>query len=197
MLAVCCFRPRLAVTSSRSESSLISLWLRLVHAPHMALTNRNTFHIGRRRPLSLTYDVLPCFESVRGAAQCPLHEIFVISERARGLLLLLLQRRRRWWTSRENTASSMGARALDPAGTPLLPPPPGTDTGFGALAYSAHRQRDVATDCRRALKAVLMVMDETSDTGRGESAPPSTDITAGIFFVFDQIRLQSISTNTF
>lgn len=38
-----------------------------------------------------TYNILPCFESIRGSAQSPLHELFVINERARWLLL--------WWLS--------------------------------------------------------------------------------------------------
>lgn len=36
-----------------------------------------------------TYNILPCFESICGSAQSPLHKLFVINERARGLLL--------WW----------------------------------------------------------------------------------------------------
>lgn len=57
-----------------------------VHSHHVpAHAHRNT------HSHSHTYNILPCFESICGSAQSPLHELFVTNERARGLLL--------WWLS--------------------------------------------------------------------------------------------------
>ena len=46
---------------------------------------------GAHALLTHTYNILPCFESIRGSPESPLHELFVINERARWLLL--------WWLS--------------------------------------------------------------------------------------------------
>lgn len=54
---------------------------RLMHALHKH-PHTNTHLLAAH-----TYNILPCFERIRGPAQRPLHELFVINERARGLLL--------------------------------------------------------------------------------------------------------------
>lgn len=57
-----------------------------MHALYMAFANHKHPHTNTHL-LTHTYNILPCFECIRGPAQRPLHELFVINERARGLLL--------------------------------------------------------------------------------------------------------------
>lgn len=70
---------------SRRRSSWSSQ--RLMHALYMALANHKHPHTNTHLLAVHTYNILPCFECICGPAQRPLHELFVINERARGLLL--------------------------------------------------------------------------------------------------------------
>lgn len=73
------------MSMSRRRSSWSSQ--RLMHALYMALANHKHPHTNTHLLAVHTYNILPCFECICGPAQRPLHELFVINERARGLLL--------------------------------------------------------------------------------------------------------------
>lgn len=59
--------------------------------PHLVPAHTHTHTAGTHARHTHTYNILPCFESICGSAQSPLHKLFVTTERARGLLL--------WWLS--------------------------------------------------------------------------------------------------
>lgn len=84
--------------------------MRLLYVLYMAFTD-HTFNIHPYlvpahthtplvlTPVTHTYNILPCFESICGSAQSPLHKLFVTTERARGLLL--------WWLSEKTQKTTL------------------------------------------------------------------------------------------
>lgn len=79
----------MAVTNHTHPQHSFMLYSKCTPArPHR---NTHTLAWHSLTPITHTYNILPCFESICGSTQSPLHKLFVINERARRLLL--------WWSS--------------------------------------------------------------------------------------------------